>query len=64
MEAHQKFSQHWEIYVATTHPLKLTTYEALNTVLTTEDLYNILEIIDVHDTITQVAKEHAEKDKK
>ncbi|ADF58213.1 hypothetical protein PJG4_075 [Pseudomonas phage JG004] len=50
--------------MAITHPLKLTTYEALSTVLTTEDLYNILEIIDVHDTITQVAKEHAEADKK
>ncbi|QBJ04709.1 hypothetical protein JHP_0078 [Pseudomonas phage JHP] len=50
--------------MACTHPLKLTTYEALNTVLTTEDLYNILEMIDVHDTITQVAKEHAEAEKK
>ncbi|UPW35878.1 hypothetical protein QE320_gp176 [Pseudomonas phage EM] len=47
-----------------THPLKLTTYQELNSTLTTEDLYNILEIIDVNDTISQVAKEHAEADKK
>lgn len=49
------FSQDWEIYNVLVSPLKLATYLELSTVYNTEDLYNMLEIIQVNRELETVA---------
>lgn len=50
-----QFSQDWEVYNVLTSPLGLATYLELDTVYNTEDLYNMLEILQVHKEIETVA---------
>lgn len=49
------FSQDWEIYNVLVSPLKLASYFELDTVYNTEDLYNMLEVIQVNREIEAVA---------
>lgn len=50
-----QFTQDWEVYNILTSPLKLATYLELDTVYNTEDLYNMLEVLQVHKEIETVA---------
>lgn len=50
-----QFSQDWEVYNVLTSPLGLATYLELETVYNTEDLYNMLEILQVNKEIETIA---------
>lgn len=56
------FSQDWEIYTVVTSKLRLATLHDLQTVYTCEDLYDMLEIIDVNTSIQE--EQYKEQEKK
>ncbi len=45
-----------DIYRVLSHPLKLATLHELQTVYSTEDLFDLLEYLDVHDELEYVHK--------
>jgi len=55
-EIQSKFSQRWEIYRVATHELGgVHLIPLMSTTYSTKDLYNILEVLDVHDTFKKMA---------
>lgn len=57
----EKFSLPWQIYRVATHELGgLHLVKEMKTKYTISDLYDMLEMLDVHDTLKKLAYEKAE----
>ena len=57
------YSQDWEVYMVLSDDHPLATYVELDTVCNTEDLYNMLEIIEAKAEYAAIAKLTAEQNK-
>ena len=59
-EISEKFNQRWEIYRVATHELGgLHLIADMRTRYTLRDLYNMLEVLDVHDSMKKIAYDKA-----
>lgn len=60
-----KFSQRWEIYRVATHELGgLHLIKEMRTTYSTKDLYDMLEVLDVHDSLKKAAYDKAQAEAK
>lgn len=50
----EKFSQDWEVYMVLNSDLKLASYVELDTICCTDDLYNMIEIIEARNEFLEV----------
>lgn len=51
------FSLDFDVFTVVTHELRLATYNEMQTVYDTSDLYDMLEMIDAHITLLEYAEE-------
>jgi hypothetical protein len=62
-DVEEQFSQPWQIYRVATHKLGgLHLVSEFNTCRTLKDLYDMLEIIDVYDSLQEEARKAAEQE--
>lgn len=59
----KEFSQDFEVYTLLTHELRLATLYDLQTKYNTEDLYDLLEILDVTLALDEVKAKQLELEK-
>lgn len=62
-ELQDKFSQDWEVYMVLAAEPPLATYVELDTICNTEDLHNMLEIMEAKATYIEVGRIIAEQNR-